>query len=308
MTAPTERSDVERRLSTRQRDLLDSWLGTYRIVRDHSWPGLRTVVAHTRSEAGDLIVKASAGEVQEHHIAREIAAHRSFLAGLGDGLPELVAADSPARLIVTRYLPGRLAEGSRWESDPEVHRRAGALLARVHAAAPPVPSDTYQPAALGKLHRLVERGRTLEASVDWDEVAARLHRFVACPVDLVPTHGDFQPRNWLVDESRPDSDGVPDTSLIDFGRAELRPWYSDLVRLHHQGFVDHPELVDAVATGLGRTSDGGTGTCTGDERPGWELENLLQAVGTVVWATDVDDAAFARQGIRMVERTLADGT
>lgn len=43
------------------------------------------------------------------------------------------------------------------------------------------------------------------------------------PATVVPTHGDWRPGNWLVDE------GV--VSVIDFGRAALRPALTDFTRL-----------------------------------------------------------------------------
>nr|WP_297426666.1 hypothetical protein [uncultured Actinotalea sp.] len=49
------------------------------------------------------------------------------------------------------------------------------------------------------------------------------------------------------------------------------------------------------------------GRPSGDrERGSWLLENLLQSVRTVVWATGVGDLAFADQGRAMLRRTLAD--
>jgi aminoglycoside phosphotransferase (APT) family kinase protein len=56
---------------------------------------------------------------------------------------------------------------------------------------------------------------------------ARLREIVsswpAGPVVLVPTHGDWQPRNWLLHEGR--------ISITDFGRAAMQPALSDWLRL-----------------------------------------------------------------------------
>ena len=53
-------------------------------------------------------------------------------------------------------------------------------------------------------------------------------------------------------------------------------------------------------------SNPGTGcTTTAPEEAGvWRLENLNQAVGTVVWAHQVGDQAFEQQGVLMLERVL----
>ncbi len=64
------------------------------------------------------------------------------------------------------------------------------------------------------------------------------------PTAVVPTHGDWQPRNWLVD------DGV--VRAIDFGRAELRPAMTDLVRVAAVDFSGRPDLERAFVEGDGR--------------------------------------------------------
>lgn len=61
-------------------------------------------------------------------------------------------------------------------------------------------------------------------------------------VSLTFTHGDYQPRNWLVDNKQ--------TNIIDFGRADSRHWTSDFVRLHHQQFLGRPELKAAFYGGM----------------------------------------------------------
>ncbi|MEV7606992.1 hypothetical protein AB0N65_16285 [Paenarthrobacter sp. NPDC089322] len=88
------------------------------------------------------------------------------------------------------------------------------------------------------------------------------------------THGDFQPRNWLHD------DGT--VKVNDFGRADLRPWIHDVVRLSHQQFLTDHHLGAAFYLGLGRF------VRTPEEAGVWRLENLNQAVGTVVWAHQVE--------------------
>jgi Ser/Thr protein kinase RdoA (MazF antagonist) len=59
----------------------------------------------------------------------------------------------------------------------------------------------------------------------------------------VPTHGDWQPRNWVVREGL--------VSAIDFGRAALRTAASDLVRLAAQPFVGRPDREAAFFEGYG---------------------------------------------------------
>ena len=73
----------------------------------------------------------------------------------------------------------------------------------------------------------------------------------------------------------------------------------DLVRLSHQQFVGRPDLAAAFYDGLGKM--------VGCAEAGlWRLENLNQALGTVVWANQVGDIAFEQAGRAMVERVVSD--
>ncbi|TDQ04989.1 phosphotransferase family protein [Labedaea rhizosphaerae] len=107
------------------------------------------------------------------------------------------------------------------------------------------------------------------------------------PAVLVPTHGDWQPRNWLVHE------GV--VTVIDFGRAALRPAYTDFERLAAQQFLADPSLEPAFLAGYGTDPR---------EREAWPRAQLREAVGTAVYAFRVGDGEFERQGHRMVADAL----
>jgi aminoglycoside phosphotransferase (APT) family kinase protein len=63
---------------------------------------------------------------------------------------------------------------------------------------------------------------------------------------LVPTQGDWQPRNWLVDD-----DGV--VSVIDFGRAALRPAMTGLAGLEAQQFRGQRTWSAISSTGMAPT-------------------------------------------------------
>ena len=63
------------------------------------------------------------------------------------------------------------------------------------------------------------------------------------PATLVPTHGDWQPRNWLVHEGL--------VSIIDFGRADLRPAWTDFSRLAAGQFLEDAALEAAFLEGYG---------------------------------------------------------
>lgn len=271
-----------------QRDLLEQWLPDAEVVADHSWGLVERHVLEVLHGGERYVVKA--GGPDDHHMHRELRAHREWLRPWTSRgrAPELVHADDGARLLVTRHLPGRLVAGSRSADDPDVFRQAGELLALLHEQSSVV-DEGYEAretekslAWLGKRHRIAP------------EVERRLHDEVASwdttlSATLVPTHGDWQPRNWLV------HDGV--VSVIDFGRADLRPALSDLARLAAQDFRRDPALEAAFLDGYGadpRTPDA------------WHRQRVREAIGTAVWAHLVGDEAFEAQGHRMVAEVLAD--
>jgi len=109
------------------------------------------------------------------------------------------------------------------------------------------------------------------------------------PVRLHFTHGDYQPRNWLVHEGR--------IAVIDFGRGAQRSWVSDLVRLRSKDFHGRPELESAFMRGTGRELDGSALAAL-------ELETIREAIGTVVWSRGIGDNDFEQHGRVMVRRLL----
>lgn len=108
------------------------------------------------------------------------------------------------------------------------------------------------------------------------------------PVAVVPTHGDWQPRNWLVDRGT--------VKVIDFGRFAWRPAVSDFCRLAAQQWQHDARLEEAFFDGYG-----------GDPRTPqqWRMVALHEAIGTAVWAHQVGDVPFENQGHRMIADALA---
>ena len=107
------------------------------------------------------------------------------------------------------------------------------------------------------------------------------------PVEVVPTHGDYQTRNWLV------ADGT--VSVIDFGRAQWRPAHTDLARLATREFPGHPEREEAFLQGYGSDPR---------EPAAWRRTTLREAIGTAAWAYQVGDRPFEEQGHRMIAAAL----
>ena len=272
-------------LNEQQRGLLAEWLPGARVVRDHGWGLVATTVLEVLQGADRFIVKA--GGADDHHIAREVRAHREWLGPWVDAgrAPQLIAADGEAKLLVTRFLPGRLVLGTAYATDPEIYRQAGELLAALHSQVtrPGLVDPGYETAAnahtlawLAKDHRIHPALATrLRAEIEaWPTPSAA----------LVPTHGDWQPRNWLAED-------VPglgtEVRAIDFGRADLRPAMTDFVRLAGREFRSDPLLERAFGEGYGSDPR---------ESEEWRRHRLREAVGTAVWAYQVGDEDFEAHG------------
>jgi aminoglycoside phosphotransferase len=272
-----------------QQALLDTWLPGAEVVHDHSWDlGLRRVL-ELEHEGCRYVLKA--GGPDDGHMAREIRAHEEWLEPwTSRGLaPVMVRSDRSLRMLLARWLPGTLVEGTPYADAPATFHQAGALLRLLHDQ-PGEVDDDYERretarslAWLDEPHRIapaVER-RLRELVATWD---------VAMPTPLVPTHGDWQPRNWLVD-----ADGT--LRVIDLGRADLRPAATDLARVDAQDFRRDPALEAAFLRGYG--SD--------PRSPGlWLRTRLREAISTAVWAFRVGDEAFEQQGHRRIAEALAD--
>ena len=277
-------------MTPRQQALLDSWLPGASVVQDHSWSelGLRAVL-EVEHEGKRFVVKA--GGPDDGHMAREIRAHREWLGPWTSRgrAPSLVDADVEARLLLTRHLPGRLVEGTPYADEPAAFRQAGVLLALLHHQ-PGVVDDDYERREVDRARAWLGRPHRIDPAVE-----TRLHEVIdswdtSVSTRLVPTHGDWQPRNWLVED-----DGT--VSIIDFGRADLRPAATDLVRLAAQDFRRAPALEDAFLGGYGD-----------DPRSpaSWHRMRVREAIGTAVWAFQVGDEGFEQQGLRMIAEALVD--
>ncbi|GAA3092907.1 hypothetical protein GCM10010464_65660 [Pseudonocardia yunnanensis] len=275
-------------LTQRQRELLHEWLPGAAVVQDHSWGLVGTTVLELVHRGARYVAKA--GDGKDHHLARELRAHRDWLGPWTSRgrAPQLVHADSEAKLLVTRYLPGELVEGSEYEFRPDIYRQAGELLARSHEQVA-IEGEEFEAREKAKSLAWLDRPHRIAP-----DVVARLREVVESwptpPVTLVPTHGDWQPRNWLVHE------GV--VSVIDFGRAGLRPALTDFARLAVQQFRTDPALESAFLDGYGSDPR---------EAAGWRRNRVREAIGTAVWACQVGDELFEQQGHRMIAEALADG-
>jgi hypothetical protein len=274
-------------LSPRQRDLVESWLPGVEVEADMSWGLVETTVL--RSRVGGRVVVVKAGGASDRSIEREIRAHREWTGPWVERgrAGRMLHADVGARLLVTEYLPGRLVLGTAAAAEMDTYVQAGELLRDFHAQGSfedPDYESRMNAKALAWLagpHRIApEVVETLREMVrSWPPVTTT----------CVPTHGDWQSRNWLID------DGV--LRVIDFGRAELRPAAEDFERLAFQEFVRHPGAEAAFLSGYGE-----------DPRvpDAWFRQRVRSAIGTAGWAFQIGDQGFEAQGHRMIAEVLAE--
>jgi hypothetical protein len=194
----------------------------------------------------------------------------------------LLHGDAAAKALLTRYLPGQLLEGTSAQDDPDTYRQAGELLARYHGQV-----SAHDPDYHDKFRARVQRHLSLPHRIDAEletSVRAEVSTWPGGGSSVVPTHGDWQPRNWLIDR------GV--VRVIDFGRADLRPATEDFVRLARQDFSRDPRLEAAFLDGYGEDP-------RDPER--WRRDLVGEAVGTAVWAYGVGDEEFERFGHRLLD-------
>ncbi len=274
------------RLTPEQREAVRRVLPDAEVVADESWGLLDTVVLHVRAAGSEWTVKASGPD--NTHFPRELEAHRGWTAALvahGDA-GRLRAADEAARVLVLERVPGRLALGTPDEHDPAVHRQAGQLLRRLHDQASR-PDATWLEREHAKTTGLLDHPHDIPAD-RVDRLRTLLAHHPVGPVVLVPTHGDWQARNWIVDAGR--------LRAIDFGRFAFRPAMTDCTRVAVQHWQHDPALEQAFLDGYGddpRTPDA------------WRWLQLREAVGTAVWAHGVGDRRFEQQGHDMLTDALA---
>jgi len=274
------------RLSAEQAGYVQTLLPGVRLLNDLSWNLVDTAVLEVEHGGRRYVVKA-AGPAN-HHIGREIDAHESF-AGIWastDKAPSLVKANRSLNLLVTEYLDGCLVEGGAAEYAPDTYLQAGQLLRGFHAQAVRV-DPRYEEAATAKAMAWLDKPHHIEEAAA-EKARCILAAYRPAPVAAVPTHGDWQPRNWLMSGT--------ELRIIDFGRFEFRPSISDFCRLAAQQWRLGTELEDAFFEGYGS-----------DPRESrlWNITMLREAVSTAAWAFQIGDHEFEEQGHRMLVEALA---
>ncbi|WP_289927463.1 phosphotransferase [Streptomyces sp. S.PB5] len=189
--------------------------------------------------------------------------------------------------VVFTELAGRPLHGQTLPAvvERDVHRQIEALTARCHHAAP---ASAAPPPGPGKLHRHLDIARPLLADGDEDlALALASRRDTLPPVPWVPTHGDLQPRNILLEAV---GDGSLRAGLIDFERSEPDPAVRGFVRLADT-WLGRPDLADAFFTGYGHR-------LTEEELERLRCEAALDAVSGIVYSHTHHDPELLERGLR----------
>lgn len=222
-------------------------LGDWELLAQHPTQRPGSQVWRVRNTDGREFVAKRHLNQQKHE--RESHAYRHWVPTLTERAPRLIASEPRVPAIVMTALPGEPADSGAPGSPPHpeteahYHRQAGELLRRLHTtrAGPPA-SEPPNPLSQRLAHWLPAAQLILTT----DELAL-LTSFTADLADadtvpLVPCHLDYQPRNWVVDET-----GV--LRIVDFEHARLDIAIRDLVRLEYRHWPGRPDLREAFYEG-----------------------------------------------------------
>lgn len=183
------------------------------VIRNHSWGLVETTVLEVWVNRNRYIVKA-AGEQDQSSRARGAGPSRMAAPVDLQRARSCVGARRSGRQDPCHQASrGDLVLGTEHANEPDVYRQAGELLVLLHRQKH-VPDAGYETrentkavAWLDQPHRIGPRteGRLRREIASW----------VAPMAMLTPTHGDGQPRHWLVHRSQ--------VRVIDVGWAAMRP-------------------------------------------------------------------------------------
>ncbi len=232
-----------------------------------------------------------------HHYEAEVRALDTWASRLGPGswwaVPEVVATADELGAAILTELPGQIIEDSPPEPDDlrAAYRHAGRLARSLHDADIDLSNEPrnqlYAPDGVER-HLAGSRTHLDSSTCDWAEA------ILTAPdawdgLDIVPMHGDYSPRNWII------KGGDPTLKVIDWERSRPGYWVEDIQRMTHDHWLGRAHLRDAFFEGYGRTP-------TDAE---WRHANqitLVNAVGGVGWAISHGDEWFAEHNRRTIER------
>lgn len=175
----------------------------------------------------------------------EVRAYRRWVPAFADQAPRLHSADEASRIVVVSAVPADPVQ----DLSPDLHRKAGALLRRIHGSRPPQHRD--RPVGKWLVGLMATRLRRATDLLAPNETAFLRTQIAAMadspPQECVPCHGDYQPRNWLFDT---EADLL---RVIDFAGARWQAPVLDLAYLCLGAWWRKPELSAYFLDGYGRT-------------------------------------------------------
>jgi hypothetical protein len=274
-------------LSPCQCELIEAWLPGLEVEADLSWQLVETTVL--RARVGEQVVVVKAGGAADHHIEREIRAHREWTGPWvrRGRAARMLHADVDAKILVTEYLPGTLVQGTAAAAEMDTYAQAGELLRAYHSQAA-IEDRDYEPRINAKALAWLDAPHRIAPDAA-ESLRAMVRTWPQDPAVCVPTHGDWRCRNWLHDN------GV--LRVIDFGRAGLRPAAEDFERLAVREFVRHPGAEEAFLSGYGRDPR---------EADAWFRQRARAAIGTACWAYQVGDRGYEEEGHRLIAEILSE--
>lgn len=260
--------------------IAQSLVGPCEVVADRSWVELAlSVVLEVVTADGTPLIVKSHNDVFRNQL--EVAAYRQWVPAIADRAPTLVAADEAGRVLVLTKLD---AAAPALELPPSVYADAGAVLRRFHSSGQELVDPGWAAQRLANLHSWIERvppGLIANDDIEWVERQAAVLLDLP-PPPLVPCHGDFQPRNWLVaDDGR--------VFVFDFEKARHDWWIHDIQRMWWKEWRGHPERRDSFLAGYGSELNE-------TEQAGFRANSARGHLVQIAWATEHGDHEFADAG------------
>lgn len=240
--------------------------------------GLSVVLEVMTAEDTPLIVKSHNDGFRNQ---LEAAAYRNWVPSIADRAPALVAEDEDAQVLVLTKLDG---DAPAAELHRSVYADAGSVLQRFHDAGEELVDPGWAAQRLDNLYSWVERmpaGLIDADDVEWAKQQAEVLLDLP-PPPLVPCHGDFQPRNWLID-------GDGRVLVFDFEKARHDWWIHDIQRMWWKEWTHRPDLRDSFLAGYGRQLDE-------TERAGFRANSARGHLVQIAWATAHGDLELAAEG------------
>ena len=266
-------------------------IGSFEVVADLSWTDLGiSVVLEVRTGDGRALIVKSHNDDFRNDLER--AAYERWVPAIADRAPALVAADDEHKVLVLTKLEAGPPAGVL---APPVYADAGRVLRRFHESGESVIDPGWAAQRLDNLQ--VWTDRMPAGLIAEDDLAFVLRESAVLrelpPPTLVPCHGDFQPRNWRVDESGR-------VFLFDFEKARHDWWIHDLQRMWWREWLDRPDLRDAFVEGYGRALDE-------TELAGLRANSARGHAVQIIWATAHGDLPFANEGRAALARLREHG-